>query len=220
MSIQPGLTGTRKTSSETRVHSLTADAHRRAASSRHRRRSSPLPASPGPRHRTPASQGPWHRISRCPPKPRFSPGPGASPFAACPPFPRSLSSWASPISFSLTLGGKLAIYGAPSDSGNPIRTRRQRRDSVGAKGRDTGSVLPGCGDRIESAGGHCGLPGENHWQAWDRATGSHSDKRAGAPSTHRHRQPKDTSAVKPDTETRWRASPIISWRRGVVRDVR
>lgn len=61
---------------------------------------------------------------------------------------------------------------------------------------------------------------ENHWLAWDRATGSHSDKRAGAPSTHRHTQPNDTSAVKPDTETRWRASPIISWRRGVVRDVR
>lgn len=90
----------------------------------------------------------------------------------------------------------------------------------GLRGVTRARSFPGAGSESRSRAATEDCPGKNHWQAWDRATGSHSDKRAGAPSTHRHTQQRDTSAVKPDTETRWRASPIISWRRGVVRDVR
>lgn len=184
-----------------------------------------LSISPEPGHPVPRARGPWHRTSPFShPPPPFSPRapePAPSRSARSPRAPPP--SRASPISFSLTLGGKLAIYGAPSDSGNSIRTRQQRRDSAGAEGRDAGSGSPGCGDCRESAGGRCGfcgLPGGNHRNAWNKATGSHSDKRAGAPSTHRLTQPANASAAKPDTETRWRAALIISGRRGVVGDVR
>lgn len=49
------------------------------------------------------------------------------------------------ISFSLTLGGKLAIYGAPSDSGNTMRTQRQRREWRALRGVTRGWSPPGRG---------------------------------------------------------------------------
>lgn len=109
-----------------------------------------LYSSPEPRHRVPRFS--WALASDLPLLPSPTPTPASPP--APEPVPShsarrphaTLPSWASPISFSLTLGGKLAIYGAPSDSGNSIRTQRQRRDPAGAEGRDADSVFPGRGD--------------------------------------------------------------------------
>jgi hypothetical protein len=80
--------------------------------------------------------------------PRPPPGVSAvpQPLRAHPP------SHSSPISFSLTLGGKLAIYGAPSDSGDSMRTQQQRREKGSAERRDSSSVPPGPGDRGEGWG--------------------------------------------------------------------
>lgn len=67
------------------------------------------------------------------------------------PSPRALASTprppsrSSPISFSLTLGGKLAIYGAPSDSGGARRAQRPRRERRALRGvtRDGSLPVPG-----------------------------------------------------------------------------
>lgn len=112
-----------------------------------RRRPSPLPASPGPRHRVPRSS--WALASDFPlpltrTHPLF-PGPGASPLTVGPgPRPRAPSpSRASPISFSLTLGGKLAIYGAPSDSGNRFGRDDREGTRRGLRGVTWAQSFPG-----------------------------------------------------------------------------
>lgn len=73
-------------------------------------------------------------------------------------------SHSSPISFSLTLGGKLAIYGAPSDSGGAMRTQRQRRDRRALRGVTRARSLPDRGTEGRGGGGGgslCRLPRES-----------------------------------------------------------
>ena len=70
------------------------------------------------------------------------------------------SSHSSPISFSLTLGGKLAIYGAPSDSGGAMRTQRQRRERRAPRGVTRAGSLPvpgteGRGGAVAAASADC-----------------------------------------------------------------
>lgn len=68
------------------------------------------------------------------------------------------------ISFSLTLGGKLAIYGAPSDSGGAMRTQRQRRDPRTLRGVTRDRSLPDRGTEGRGGGGGgslCRLPRES-----------------------------------------------------------
>lgn len=61
-------------------------------------------------------------------------------------------SHSSPISFSLTLGGKLAIYGAPSDSGGAMRPQRQKSDRRALRGVTRARSLPDPGDGGEGRG--------------------------------------------------------------------
>lgn len=70
------------------------------------------------------------------------------------PHPPSRSS---PISFSLTLRGKLAIYGAPSDSGDAMRTQRHRRERQARRGVTRTRSLPVPGTEGRGGGGRGGL---------------------------------------------------------------
>lgn len=70
---------------------------------------------------------------------RGAPGSPEPPRAQRIPHPQSHSS---PISFSLTLGGKLAIYGVPSDSGGAMWTQRKRSERLPLRGVTRGRSLP------------------------------------------------------------------------------
>lgn len=79
--------------------------------------------------------------------------------------PRTLPpSHSSPISFSLTLGGKLAIYGAPFDSGDTMQMQRQRRERRRLRGVTRARSLPSPGTEGwggDGRFGFCWLPRES-----------------------------------------------------------
>lgn len=117
-----------------------------------------LPARPGARPGSPHTpQTRRFPLHPPPPSPCLSPAPARSlaPLAHRP--------HSSPISFSLTLGGKLAIYGAPSDSGGAMRAQRLRRERRALRGvtRDGSLPVPGTeggAGAIAAASADC--PGE------------------------------------------------------------
>lgn len=84
----------------------------------------------------------------------------------------------SPISFSLTLGGKLAIYGAPSESGGHDADATTEKGTESAEGRDEGSFPPGPRDRGEGRGRSLQLlptaPGQLR-KVLDQTTKSHTN---------------------------------------------
>lgn len=84
-----------------------------------------------------------------------------SPLGGVPAFPKPPRthplSHSSPISFSLTLGGKLAIYGVPSDSGVEMRTQPQRKERRALRGVTRARSLPVPGMKGRGGGGRGGL---------------------------------------------------------------